>query len=158
YTAGHGHERTDVKIIEKLDSDEARAHLGDEYDRFVDQLELVQGACHAFDQDEFMSGQLTPVFFRTALGNFGVDHVLGAVVTWAPRPLRLVANQRAVEPVQEKFSGFVFKIQANMVPNHRDRIAFMRICSGKYEKGMKLRHARLGKDVRIADALTFFSS
>ena len=158
YTAGHGHERTDVKIIEKLDSDEARAHLGDEYDRFVDQLELVQGACHEFNQQEFLDGQLTPVFFGTALGNFGVDHVLDAVVDWAPMPLARVANERTVEPVEEKFAGFVFKIQANMDPKHRDRIAFMRICSGKYDKGMKMRHVRTGKDVRIGDALTFFSS
>ncbi|MEB0044214.1 MULTISPECIES: peptide chain release factor 3 [unclassified Pseudomonas] len=158
YTAGHGHERTDVKIIEKLDSDEAREHLGDEYDRFVDQLELVQGACHEFNQQEFLDGQLTPVFFGTALGNFGVDHVLDAVVNWAPKPLARVANERTVEPIEEKFAGFVFKIQANMDPKHRDRIAFMRICSGKYEKGMKMRHVRTGKDVRIGDALTFFSS
>jgi peptide chain release factor 3 len=158
YTAGHGHERTETKIIEKLDSDEARAHLGDEYERFIEQLELVQGACHEFNQQEFLDGQLTPVFFGTALGNFGVDHVLDAVVDWAPRPLARVANERTVEPVEEKFSGFVFKIQANMDPKHRDRIAFMRICSGKYEKGMKMRHVRTGKDVRIGDALTFFSS
>ncbi|WP_439859663.1 peptide chain release factor 3 [Pseudomonas sp. MBLB4136] len=158
YTPGHGHERTETKIIQHLDSDEARAHLGDEYERFIEQLELVQGACHEFDQDEFLAGQLTPVFFGTALGNFGVDHVLDAVVDWAPKPLARAAHERVVEPVEEKFSGFVFKIQANMDPKHRDRIAFMRICSGKYEKGMKLRHARLGKDVRIADALTFFSS
>ena len=158
YTAGHGHERTDVRIIEKLDSDEARDHLGDEYDRFVEQLELVQGACHEFNQDEFINGQLTPVFFGTALGNFGVDHVLDAVVNWAPKPLARVANERTVEPVEEKFTGFVFKIQANMDPKHRDRIAFMRICSGRYDKGMKMRHVRLGKDVRIGDALTFFSS
>jgi len=158
YTPGHGHERTEVKIIQNLDSDEARKHIGDEYERFIEQLELVQGACHEFDQDEFLNGQLTPVFFGTALGNFGVDHVLDAVVDWAPMPLPRAANERVVEPVEEKFTGFVFKIQANMDPKHRDRIAFMRICSGKYEKGMKLRHARIGKDVRIADALTFFSS
>ena len=101
---------------------------------------------------------MTPVFFGTALGNFGVDHVLDAVVDWAPRPLPRAANERTVEPTEEKFTGFVFKIQANMDPKHRDRIAFMRICSGKYTQGMKMRHARLGKDVRVGDALTFFSS
>ena len=158
YTPGHGHERTEARIIENLDSDEAREHLADQYDSFVEQLELVQGACHEFNQDEFLNGQLTPVFFGTALGNFGVDHVLDAVVDWAPRPLGRVANERTVEPVEEKFTGFVFKIQANMDPKHRDRIAFMRICSGRYEKGMKMRHVRLGKDLRIGDALTFFSS
>ncbi len=94
----------------------------------------MQGACHEFNQQEFLDGQLTPVFFGTALGNFGVDHVLDAVVDWAPRPLAAWPNERTVEPVEEKFTGFVFKIQANMDPKHRDRIAFMRICSGKYEK------------------------
>ncbi len=158
YVPGHGHERTEQKVINKLDSDEARAHLGDMYDDFVEQLELVQGACHAFDQDAFLKGEMTPVFFGTALGNFGVDQVLDCIVDWAPQPLSRAAHERVVEPVEEKFSGFVFKIQANMDPKHRDRIAFMRICSGKYEKGMKMRHVRIKKDLKIADALTFFSS
>ncbi|WP_193073623.1 peptide chain release factor 3 [Pseudomonas sp. FME51] len=158
YASGHGHERTETRIIQNLDSDEARQHIGDEYERFVDQLELVQGACHEFDQDEFLAGKLTPVFFGTALGNFGVDHVLDSIVDWAPSPLPRTANERVIEPTEGSFSGFVFKIQANMDPRHRDRIAFMRVCSGKYEKNMKMRHARIGKDIRIADALTFFSS
>ncbi|HEO1760463.1 peptide chain release factor 3 [Pseudomonas aeruginosa] len=158
YVPGHGHERIETKVIEKLDSDEARAHLGDLYDNFVEELELVQGACHEFDKDAFLKGEMTPVFFGTALGNFGVDQVLDCIVDWAPQPLSRATHERNVEPTEEKFSGFVFKIQANMDPKHRDRIAFMRICSGKYEKGMKMRHVRLGKDVKIADALTFFSS
>ncbi len=158
YVPGHGHERIETKVIEKLDSDEARAHLGDLYDNFVEELELVQGACHEFDKDAFPKGEMTPVFFGTALGNFGVDQVLDCIVDWAPQPLSRATHERSVEPTEEKFSGFVFKIQANMDPKHRDRIAFMRICSGKYEKGMKMRHVRLGKDVKIADALTFFSS
>lgn len=158
YVPGHGHERIETKVIEKLDSDEARAHLGDLYDNFVEELELVQGACHEFDKDAFLKGEMTPVFFGTALGNFGVDQVLDCIVDWAPQPLSRATHERSVEPTEEKFSGFVFKIQVNMDPKHRDRIAFMRICSGKYEKGMKMRHVRLGKDVKIADALTFFSS
>ncbi|MFS2128046.1 peptide chain release factor 3 [Pseudomonas sp. Pseusp97] len=158
YVPGHGHERIETKIIDKLDSDEARAHLGDLYDNFLEELELVQGACHEFDKDAFLKGEMTPVFFGTALGNFGVDQVLDCIVDWAPQPLERGAHERTVAPIEEKFSGFVFKIQANMDPKHRDRIAFMRICSGKYEKGMKMRHVRLGKDVKIADALTFFSS
>ncbi|ENQ7658541.1 TPA: peptide chain release factor 3 [Pseudomonas aeruginosa] len=158
YVPGHGHERIETKVIEKLDSDEARAHLGDLYDNFVEELELVQGACHEFDKDAFLKGEMTPVFFGTALGNFGVDQVLDCIVDWAPQPLSRATHERSVEPTEEKFSGFVFKIQANMDPKHRDRIAFMRICSGKYEKGMKMHHVRLGKDVKIADALTFFSS
>ncbi len=139
YVPGHGHERVETKVIEKLDSDEARAHLGDLYDNFVEELELVQGACHEFDKDAFLKGEMTPVFFGTALGNFGVDQVLDCIVDWAPQPLSRATHERSVEPTEEKFSGFVFKIQANMDPKHRDRIAFMRICSGKYEKGMKMR-------------------
>ena len=158
YVPGHGHERTEQQVIDGLDSDAARAHLGDLYDDFVEQLELVQGACHEFDQDAFLKGELTPVFFGTALGNFGVDQVLDAIVDWAPRPQPRASHEREVQPTEAPFTGFVFKIQANMDPKHRDRIAFVRICSGKYEKGMKLRHARIGKEVRIADALTFFSS
>lgn len=158
YTAGHGHERIENRIIDGLDTDEARQHLGDLYDDFKEQLELVQGACHEFNQQEFLEGKLTPVFFGTALGNFGVDQVLDAVVDWAPKPLPRMTNEREVVPTEEKFSGFIFKIQANMDPKHRDRIAFMRICSGRYQKGMKMFHSRIGKDLKISDALTFFSS
>ena len=141
-----------------MDSDEARAHLGDLYDNFVEELELVQGACHEFDQDAFIKGEMTPVFFGTALGNFGVDQVLDAIVDWAPRPQPRASHEREVQPTEAPFTGFVFKIQANMDPKHRDRIAFVRICSGRYEKGMKLFHVRTGKEVRIADALTFFAA
>ena len=158
YVPGHGHERTEQQVIDGLDSDAARAHLGDLYDDFVEQLALVQGACHEFDQDAFLKGELTPVFFGTALGNFGVDQVLDAIVDWAPRPQPRASHEREVQPTEAPFTGFVFKIQANMDPKHRDRIAFVRICSGRYEKGMKLFHVRTGKEVRIADALTFFAA
>ena len=158
YVPGHGHERTEQQVIDGLDSDEARAHLGDLYDNFVEELELVQGACHEFDQDAFIKGEMTPVFFGTALGNFGVDQVLDAIVDWAPRPQPRASHEREVQPTEAPFTGFVFKIQANMDPKHRDRIAFVRICSGRYEKGMKLHHVRTGKEVRIADALTFFAA
>ena len=158
YVPGHGHERTEQQVIDGLDSDEARAHLGDLYDNFVEELELVQGACHEFDQNAFIKGEMTPVFFGTALGNFGVDQVLDAIVDWAPRPQPRASHEREVQPTEAPFTGFVFKIQANMDPKHRDRIAFVRICSGRYEKGMKLHHVRTGKEVRIADALTFFAA
>lgn len=158
YSAGHGHERTEAKVIQGLDSDQARELMGVEYDTYVDELELVKGACHPFDHEAYLRGELTPVFFGTALGNFGVDHVLDAFVDWAPAPLSRMTQEREVLPTEEVFSGFVFKIQANMDPRHRDRIAFMRVCSGKYQQGMKMRHVRINKDIRIADALTFFSS
>jgi len=158
YSPGHGHERTEAKVIEHLDSAEAREHIGDLYDDFLEELELVQGACHEFDHNEFLKGRMTPVFFGTALGNFGVDHVLDAFINWAPAPQPRHTNEREVLPSEEQFSGFVFKIQANMDPRHRDRIAFMRVCSGKYEQGMRMHHARINRDIRVADALTFFSS
>jgi peptide chain release factor 3 len=122
-----------------------------------DEIELVKGASHEFDQDAFLAGELTPVFFGTALGNFGVDQMLDGLVEWAPTPQPRQTDSRLVEPAEEGFSGFVFKIQANMDPQHRDRVAFMRIVSGKYAQGMKARHVRIGKDVRFADALTFMA-
>ena len=158
YAAGHGHERTEQRRIQGLNSAEARAHLADLYDSFVEELELVQGACHSFDQAAFLKGELTPVFFGTALGNFGVDQVLDAVVDWAPAPLPRASHERLIQPDEQPFTGFVFKIQANMDPKHRDRIAFMRICSGQYQKGMKLHQVRTGKEIRVPDALTFFAA
>jgi peptide chain release factor 3 len=141
--------------IEGLDSDAARELLGEDYDEFLDEIELVRGASHAFELAPFLAGRLTPVFFGTALANFGVREMLDNFVEWAPPPQAREARQRTVQVDEAAFSGFVFKIQANMDPRHRDRIAFLRVCSGRYEKGLKMRHVRLGKDVRIADAVTF---
>ncbi|QQD18858.1 peptide chain release factor 3 [Spongiibacter nanhainus] len=143
--------------IDGLDSDEAKALLGDEYDDFIDEIELVKGASHEFSLEDYLAGQQTPVFFGTALANFGVREMLDDFVEWAPPPLNRETEQRVVDAKEEAFSGFVFKIQANMDPRHRDRIAFMRICSGTYRKGMKMRHVRLGKDVKIADAVSFLA-
>ena len=142
-------------MITGLASAEARDLLGEDYQQFVDEIELVRGASHEFSLEAFLSGQLTPVFFGTALGNFGVKEMLDDFVDWAPPPQSRESHDRVVEASQPGFSGFVFKIQANMDPKHRDRIAFMRICSGRYEKGMKMRHVRLDKDIKIADAVTF---
>jgi peptide chain release factor 3 len=157
YTHGHGHEIIADRCIDGLNNPEADAVLGDQAAELRDMLELVQGASHSFNLQEFHAGKQTPVFFGTALGNFGVNHVLSGIVDWAPTPLARQAAQRVVEPTEATFSGFVFKIQANMDPKHRDRIAFLRICSGRYEKGVKLQHVRLGKEVRVADALTFLA-
>jgi peptide chain release factor 3 len=141
--------------IQGLESDEAKEYLGIYYDDIVDELELVRGASHEFDQDAYLAGKQSPVFFGTAMANFGVKEMLDDFVRWAPAPLARQTVSREIDPVEEKFSGFVFKIQANMDPKHRDRIAFMRVCSGKYSKGMKMKHVRNGKDIKIADAVTF---
>ncbi|GHD14972.1 peptide chain release factor 3 [Halioglobus japonicus] len=155
FQQGQGAVLHDDVQIKGLDSDEARALLEDEYDDFVEEIELVRGASHEFDLEAFLAGKLSPVFFGTALGNFGVRELLNDFVEWAPEPLGRETTSRNVPATEEKFSGFVFKIQANMDPRHRDRIAFMRVCSGRYSKGMKMRHVRIGKDVKIADAVTF---
>lgn len=143
--------------IQGLDSPEAEELLGVYADEIREEIELVRGATHEFDVEAYLAGKLTPVFFGTALGNFGVREMLDKFVEWAPAPLPRPTQQREVSPREEKFSGFVFKIQANMDPRHRDRIAFLRICSGKYTRGMKMRHVRIGRDVKIADAVTFLA-
>ena len=157
YTKGQGSQIPDDLIIEGLDSDAARELLGFDYDNVCDEIELVRGASNEFDLDAYLCGELTPVFFGTALGNFGVREMLDQFVEWAPTPLNRDANERTVAANEEKFSGFIFKIQANMDPRHRDRIAFMRICSGTYSRGMKMRHVRIGKDIRVADAVNFLA-
>ncbi|MCC5855495.1 MAG: peptide chain release factor 3 [Idiomarina sp.] len=156
YKTGQGHRIQEVDIIKGLDNPELDKRIGSYADELREQIELVKGASNEFDLEMFLAGELTPVFFGTALGNFGVDHMLDGLVEWAPVPQgRETEKGVEVSSTDERFSGFVFKIQANMDPKHRDRVAFLRIVSGKYEKGMKMKHVRLGKDVRIADALTF---
>ena len=155
YSPGQGSVLPDDERIEGLDSAAAVALLGDEYEAFTEEIELVRGASHEFDLEAFLAGRLSPVFFGTALGNFGVREMLNDFVQWAPPPLDRDTVGRTVPAGEKIFSGFVFKIQANMDPRHRDRIAFMRVCSGRYSKGMKMRHVRLGKDIKIADAVTF---
>ncbi len=158
YKAGFGSTITDIEIRDGYDYPDIREKVGDlAFAAFEDALELVQMASEEFDQELFLKGQQTPVLFGTALGNFAVDHILDAFIHWAPAPKAHPTQERIVQANESVFSGFVFKIQANMDPKHRDRIAFMRICSGKYEKGLKMNHVRIGKDVRISDALTFLA-
>ena len=157
YESGQGHTIQDVRIIKGLDNPELELVLPNHAADLREEMELVLGASNEFDQALFLAGELTPVYFGTALGNFGVDHILDGLIEWAPKPLPRITKQRIVEPTETEFSGFVFKIQANMDPKHRDRIAFMRVCSGKYEKGMKMRHVRTGKMVSISDAVTFMA-
>ena len=157
YQSGQGHTIPEDMRIAGLDSPEAKELLGDRYDDYLEEIELVRGATNEFDQNLFIEGSLTPVFFGTALANFGVREMMDDFVEWAPSPPPRDTIERKVKPEEPKFSGFIFKIQANMDPKHRDRIAFMRICSGSYTRGMKMRHNRVGKDVKIADAVTFLA-
>ena len=157
YTQGQGDRVPDDRRIEGLDNPEVDEVLGSQAEELRDEIELVRGASHAFDLDAFRAGTLTPVFFGTAMGNFGVREMLQGLVEWAPPPGAREVESGAVAPTTEDFSGFVFKIQANMDPKHRDRIAFLRVCSGHYAHNMRMRHVRLGKQVRIADAVTFMA-
>lgn len=158
YQSGKNERVQTGQIIKGLHNPELDQLIGaDIANEFREELSLVQGASHGFDEAAYLKGELTPVFFGSALNNFGVQELLDAFATYAPSPQPRETETRSVEPVEEKFTGFVFKIQANMDPQHRDRIAFMRICSGKYQQGMKMRHVRLGKDVQISNALTFMA-
>ena len=146
------------EAIEALDSDAAREFLGERYSAFVEEVELVRGASPAFDLQKYRDAKQTPVFFGSAINNFGVRELLLAFVQHSPGPQTRPTLQREVRAAEPKLTGFVFKIQANMDPGHRDRIAFMRLCSGRYARGMRMRHVRLGKDIRVADALTFLAA
>jgi peptide chain release factor 3 len=146
------------EVIPGLQNPALDAVLGDQAEELREQIELVKGATHAFDLQAYLHGDLTPVFFGSAINNFGISELLDAFVEHAPAPLPRETATRNIDPREERFTGFVFKIQANMDPQHRDRIAFLRVCSGHYRRGMKLRHVRLGRDVKIADALTFMAS
>ena len=158
YATGQGHTIQELRVVKGLNNPELDEAIGSDLaSQLREELDLVMGASNEFDHELFLDGQLTPVFFGTALGNFGVDHMLDGLVEWAPKPQARVTEVREVSAEEEKFTGFIFKIQANMDPKHRDRIAFCRIVSGKYTKGMKMRHTRIGKDVRVSDALTFLA-
>jgi peptide chain release factor 3 len=158
YAAGERGRVGENLVIDGLHSAQGRELLGDMADAFDSEIELVRGATQAFDLDAYLAGRQTPVFFGSAISNFGVEELLRAFTRFAPAPLPRATRQREVRADEPRLTGFVFKIQANMDPSHRDRIAFMRLCSGRYLRGMRLHHVRMGKDVRIADALTFMAS
>lgn len=145
-------------VIDGLMNPELEARIGQALaDELRTEMELIQGASHGFNQKDYLSGQLTPVFFGSAMNNFGVQELLNAFAAYAPSPLPRETLERIVEPTEPKFTGFVFKIQANMDPQHRDRIAFLRICSGQYEQGMKTVQCRTGKEMQLSHALTFMA-
>jgi peptide chain release factor 3 len=157
YEAGERGRVGENRCIEGLLSDAATEFLGDRAAAFREEVELVRGAATEFDLQQYLAGKQTPVFFGSAISNFGVEELLRSFTQFSPPPLPRTARERVVEPVEPKLTGFVFKIQANMDPSHRDRIAFMRVCSGRYAPGMRFFHPRLGKEVRVADALTFMA-
>jgi peptide chain release factor 3 len=158
YQAGEKGRAGDTVVIDRLDSAEAREALGDRAASFTEEVELVRGATQAFDRAAYRAGRQSPVFFGSAISNFGVQELLNYFVAHSPPPLPRATTRRTVEAGEPRLSGFVFKIQANMDPGHRDRIAFLRICSGRYQRGMRMTHVRLRKEMRIGDALTFMAA
>ena len=157
YESGRGDRVTCFSAIDGLASDAARRWLGDDYHAFAEEVDLLRGASHAFDLQAYLEGSRSPVFFGTALGNFGVRECLDHLVRHAPAPGARAASSRTVAAGEDRFSGFVFKIQANMNPRHRDRLAFLRVCSGRFVPGKRLRHVRLGRNVKVTDAVTFLA-
>jgi peptide chain release factor 3 len=157
YESGRNYVTQQAELIQGLDDPELDERLGPYAEELREEIELVQGASHAFDQEAYLAGVQTPVFFGSAINNFGVTPLLEAFVANAPMPGSRATLGRTVEANEPKLTGFVFKIQANMDPAHRDRVAFMRICSGRFHSGMKMRHVRLDKDVKAANALTFMA-
>tara|TARA_Y100001934_G_C12370081_1_gene785770 strand:- start:766 stop:2367 length:1602 start_codon:yes stop_codon:yes gene_type:complete len=136
-----------------------RKRLDDEtFERVTEELEMLDLAGESFDHDQVLAGQTTPVYFGSGLNNFGVQHLLDGFLKYAPEPKPRRADGEEVSPKNDPFSGFIFKIQANMDPRHRDRIAFLRVCSGKFERDMSVNHPRAGKSVRLSSSHKLFGN
>ena len=159
YEPGRNFTRQDSTLFKGLDDPALETRIGAAaLAELRDELELVRGASHPFDREAYLAGRQAPVFFGSAVNNFGVQPLLDFFVEHAPAPQPRATTTRTVAPEEEKLAGFVFKIQANMDPQHRDRVAFLRICAGRYSAGMKALHVRAGKEVKLANALTFMAS
>jgi len=148
----------DNTIIEGIDNPQLDEILGKEFVQEVrEEIELISGTTNPFNLDSFLEGKQTPVFFGSAINNFGIENLLDGFIKYAPIPQSRQSDNRSVSPEENKLTGFVFKIQANMDPKHHDRLAFMRIVSGEYSKGMKVFQVSTGKQIKISNAVTFMS-
>jgi peptide chain release factor 3 len=146
-----------ARVIRDVNDPALDEALGRQADELREDLALLEGAANPFEMEHYLKANQTPVFFGSAINNFGVKELLDTFVEIAPSPLPRPAVTRTVAPDEEAFSGFVFKIQANMDPSHRDRLAFLRVCSGRFQRGMRMRHHRLGKDVTVANPVIFMA-
>jgi peptide chain release factor 3 len=158
FSPGEERVKDDAELIEGLANPRLDELFPDETPALRHDVALIRDASHPFDLDEFLAGRQTPVFFGSAINNFGVQEILQALVEWAPPPQPRDGGVRIVHPAEAPFSGFVFKIQANMDPKHRDRIAFFRVCSGRYVPAMKVRHLRTGREMKLGNVLTFMAN
>ncbi len=144
--------------IQGLEDPALEEHLGKTAaDELRTEVELLEGAGYPFDLERYLAGMQTPVFFGSAVNNFGVRELLDGFAELAPAPMARTAATRLISPLEEHFSGVVFKVQANMDPAHRDRIAFVRICSGRFSRGMKVQNRRLGKHFKATNAIIFMA-
>ena len=150
-------DKSTAEIVLGLDNPRLDELIGDQAAELRGDIELVRGASHTFDREAYLAGRQTPVFFGSAMNNFGVQSLLDAIVDLSPAPLPRPAITREVAPDEPKFTGFVFKIQANMDPKHRDRIAFIRVCSGRFDRGMKIKQVSSGKLFTVSNAITFMA-
>lgn len=157
FSPGEDRVAGDEEVLDGLDHPEYAQRFGMQFEQAQGEIELVREAAPEFNLDDFLAGKQTPMFFGSAVNNFGVQEVLDALVGLAPAPGPRPAIQRTVHPDEPKFTGVVFKIQANMDPAHRDRIAFLRVASGKFERGMTLKVVRSGKSLRPNTVVTFMS-
>ena len=157
FDAGGNNFPHEFDVIKGIDNARLDELFPIEIQQLREEIELVLAASNEFDLEAFLHGELTPVFFGSAINNFGIQEILNALIEWAPAPQPRAALQRVVEPTENKFSGFVFKIQANMDAKHRDRIAFLRVCSGEFTRGMKIKHLRLNRDIAASSVVTFMS-
>jgi peptide chain release factor 3 len=157
FTPSQATQPVDTVTVENLNDARLDSFLGPDAETLREDIELLEGAANPFELDEYLKASQTPVFFGSAINNFGVKELLDAFCELAPCPGPRNTVTRSVSPSEKAFSGFTFKIQANMNPAHRDRIAFFRICSGKFTRGMKVRHHRIGKDVALANATIFMA-
>jgi len=150
--------RGEGMIVSGIESVELAEHIGAEArDELAEQIDMVKGLTKPFDRQAYLEGHMTPVFFGSALVSFGVRELLEGLAEFAPPPRPYAATERVVAPGEERFSGFIFKIQANMDTRHRDRMAFVRLVSGRFKRGMKLRHVRSGKTIAVHNAQTFLA-
>ncbi len=157
FKPGQETRHSDEILIDNLADESFDQLVGDQADEFREEIELLEGAANPFNLQDYLQASQTPVFFGSAVNNFGVRELLEAFVEIAPAPGNRPSSSRDVSPYEQPFSGFVFKIQANMDPAHRDRIAFLRICSGKFTKGMKVTHHRIGKTINLSKATVFLA-
>ena len=157
FTPGQDTRPQDGIVVTELADPIIDKFLGRQANKLREDIELLEGAANPFEHEQYLKASQTPVFFGSAINNFGVKELLDAFVELAPAPGPRPTTSRPVFPEEESFTGFAFKIQANMNPAHRDRIAFFRICSGKFTRGMKVRHHRLGKEVALTNATIFMA-